>query len=80
MDKANKSARSDRIVASEAKHQMVLRGFYQKVRGKSLETEFGEFGIGTAETSQIFDEIDEKFGAALLCGDHERMDAAAPLC
>ena len=33
--------------------EMVLRGLYQKVRGKSLETEFGEFGIGTAETSQI---------------------------
>jgi hypothetical protein len=55
---------------------MVLRGLYEKYGGKSLETEFREFGIGEAEAKRIFDEIDEKFGAAIFCGDHERIDAA----
>lgn len=56
--------------------EMVLRGLYQKYRGKSLEMDFSEFGIGEAEIKQIFDEIDEKFGAAIFCGDLGRMDAA----
>jgi hypothetical protein len=55
---------------------MVLRGIYQKYRGKTLEMEFSEFGIGEAETKQIFDEIDEKFGAAMICGDLGKTDAA----
>jgi|ERR1700761_6169853 hypothetical protein len=56
--------------------EIVLRGLNRRYRGKSLEAEFAEFGIGEAETKQIFDEIDKKFGAAIFCGDHERADAA----
>jgi hypothetical protein len=56
--------------------EIVLRGLNRRYRGKSLEAEFTEFGIGEAETKQIFDEIDQKFGAAIFCGDNERMDAA----
>jgi hypothetical protein len=55
---------------------MVLRGLYQKYRGKSVEVEFSEFGIGDAEIRQLFDEVDEKFGAAIFCGDNGRTDAA----
>ena len=56
--------------------EIVLRGLNRRYRGKSLETEFAEFGIGEAETTQIFDEIDQKFGAAIFCADHATADAA----
>ena len=56
--------------------EIVLRGLNRRFRGKSLAAEFAEFGIGEAETRQIFDEIDQKFGAAIFCTDHERADAA----
>ena len=56
--------------------EIVLRGLNRRYRGKSLAAEFAEFEIGGAETKQIFDEIDQKFGAAIFCTDHERADAA----
>ncbi len=56
--------------------EIVLRGLNRRYRGKSLAAEFAEFGIGEAETKRIFDEIDQKFGAAIFCTDQEIADAA----
>jgi len=56
--------------------EIILRGLNRRYRGKSLAAEFAAFGIGEVETKQIFDEIDQKFGAAIFCRDHERVDAA----
>ena len=72
IDRIARTARLPRRLNTE----IVLRGLNRKYRGKSLETEFAEFGIGEAETTQIFDEIDQKFGAAIFCADHATADAA----
>jgi hypothetical protein len=64
-------------VVEQRRHtETIVRGMFEKYRGKSLEEEFRQLGVKEHESDVLFDAIDFRFGEALASYDSKRIDGA----
>ena len=64
------------IVEQRRHTETIVRGMFEKYRGKSLEEEFRKLGVKQHESDVLFDEIDLRFGEALASYDMKKIDSA----
>jgi hypothetical protein len=64
-------------VVEQRRHtETIIRGMFEKYRGRSLEDEFRRVGVEEHESDVLFDEIDLRFGEALASHDMKKMGGA----
>jgi len=56
--------------------ETIVRGMFERYRGKSLDEEFKRVGITDGDAAAIFDEVDQKFGLHILSNRSDIRDAA----
>jgi hypothetical protein len=64
------------VVQRRRQTEEVVRGMFEKYRGKSLDEEFRRVGVKDHEADVLFDEIDIRYGKALSSFDLKETDAA----